>query len=121
MPLRTILYSSTCVISSPLKITLPEVGFTWPMMASHRVDLPAPFGPIRTLIDVGISFRLMPLRALNPSKLTITSSTDSSGDVMLHLFRKGPFRVDPYSMPPSSRDACPRRSAPNYLAGRPVL
>jgi hypothetical protein len=52
------------------------------MMVSHRVDFPAPLGPISTRNVPRSSVMLKPLSALKPSKSTVTPSTDSNSGVL---------------------------------------
>lgn len=49
-----------------------------PMIVSHKVDLPAPLGPISTRKDPRSRVRLNTFSALNPSKSTVTPSTAKS-------------------------------------------
>src|SRR5690242_2983931 len=104
MPLRTILNSSRWVISSPLKSTLPSVGRTRPIMASSRVDLPAPFGPISILTSPDFIEKFRLSTALKPSKDTVRfSMRSSSSDIsdsapqtavhIHHRFRRLALRV----------------------------
>jgi hypothetical protein len=50
-------------IGSPRTLTVPLLGFNWPVISFRKVDLPAPFGPSSPVIPVGTetetSFRPM--------------------------------------------------------------
>src|SRR5207253_956254 len=66
------------VTSAPLKRIEPAVGDRSPAMQLKKVDLPAPFGPIRPTISLALTARLASLRARKPPKARLTLSTSSS-------------------------------------------
>ena len=63
------------VMSSPLKMILPEVTVVcpYPMMVDRRVDFPDPLGPKRTQVSPSSRFMVTPLRISLPPASTCRS------------------------------------------------
>ncbi len=66
------------VTSSPNALTVPAEGVTNPEMASKRVLLPAPLGPMKPTISPPPTARLTSLSASTPPKRTPSPSTRST-------------------------------------------
>src|SRR5277367_522536 len=60
MPARACASGAAWVTSSPLKTMLPAVGKVSPARQLKKVDLPAPFGPIRPMISCSSTARSAP-------------------------------------------------------------
>src|SRR5262245_55570157 len=70
-------------MSTPSKITRPEVGSCSPVMTLKHVVLPAPLGPISPVTALASASTLASDSARRPPKRTTTSSVDNSA--MRHL------------------------------------
>jgi hypothetical protein len=62
MPRATSSWGRHEVMSSPLKVIVPERGESNPKSTFRRVDFPAPFGPMIPISSPCASVRLHPLR-----------------------------------------------------------
>src|SRR5580658_6733811 len=60
MPARACASGAALVTSSPLKTMRPAVGKVSPARQLKKVDLPAPFGPIRPMISYSSTARSAP-------------------------------------------------------------
>src|ERR1700730_9097459 len=60
MPARAWASGTAWVTSTPLKTMRPEVGKVSPARQLKKVDLPAPFGPIRPMISCSSTARSAP-------------------------------------------------------------
>ena len=58
---------------------VPDDGFVKPVMASMKVVLPAPFGPIRPRISPAWSSKLTSLTATSPPKRRVAPATVKRG------------------------------------------
>ena len=71
-PTLAILCSFLPINEFPLNNTSPKFGFTFPVITSRKVVLPAPLGPIIALNSPSLRDIFNSFRAKNPSKLTLT-------------------------------------------------
>ena len=71
MPRLTMSQIFMPMMSLPLKRTLPESGFSMPVIRRSRVVLPAPLGPIRPTISFRSMRKLTSLIAFRPPKLLL--------------------------------------------------
>src|SRR5258708_31083929 len=67
-----------CVTSTPAKCTVPEVGGRSPVRQLKKVDLPAPFGPIRPRISPCSKVTEAASTALKLPKALVTSHASRS-------------------------------------------
>ena len=98
------LWKSACgerpVISSPSSQTRPEVGGKRPAMTLNSVDLPAPFGPIRPVIE--------PLAMLD------RGAVDGTDAAEVHVQVLDPDHARPRPMRPAPRRAGRLRAPQRY-------
>ena len=66
------------MISSPAKRTRPPSGLSAPAMQLKQVVLPAPFGPIRPVIEPRATSNVAPSTAMWPPKRLTRPETSSS-------------------------------------------
>src|ERR1700722_7772490 len=78
MPARAWASGAAWVTSSPLKTMRPEVGEVSPARQLKKVDLPAPFGPIRPMISCSSTARSAPDTARRLPKAFDTFLASSS-------------------------------------------
>src|ERR1700742_2014313 len=88
MPARAWMSGEARVRSTPSKVTLPLVGMVSPARQLKKVDLPAPFGPIRPMISPSLTERsaLRTARKLPNAFETPLASSNMA---------RPPFRRDP--------------------------
>src|SRR5580704_6279924 len=78
MPARAWASGAAWVTSTPLKTMRPEVGKVSPARQLKKVDLPAPFGPIRPMISCSSTARSAPDTARKLPKAFETFLASSS-------------------------------------------
>src|SRR5262249_33800128 len=71
----------------PAKRTLPESGFTYPVMRLKTVVFPAPLGPMRKTISPSSTWKLTSLVASSPPKRLLTFSNSRIRAIALSLHR----------------------------------
>src|SRR3972149_2398673 len=74
-PRRTMRWGGRPSTRCPSKTTSPASGAYSPATTLNSVDLPAPFGPIRPVIVLGLTASVQPSTARMPPKLFATSRT----------------------------------------------
>src|SRR3954447_7392012 len=77
IPILARLSTVAPVMSTPLNRTRPLVGGCSPLMTLNSVVLPAPFGPMRPVIEPGSADSDASLTAVMPPKRTVTPVTSS--------------------------------------------
>src|SRR5215472_3820344 len=101
MPARAWRSGEACVRSTPSNETVPEVGAVSPARQLKKVDLPAPFGPIRPMISPSATVR----SALRTAK-------------KLPNALEMPFASSSMARPPLHRDAMPELVETTRLEAR---
>src|SRR5262249_39012251 len=84
----------------PAKRTLPESGFTYPVMRLKTVVFPAPLGPMRKTISPSSTWKLTSLVARSPPKRLLTFSNSRIRAIALSLHRADGAGLAPELPPP---------------------
>src|SRR5579864_5708297 len=87
MPARARTSAAAWVTSSPLKTMRPVVGDVSPARQLKKVDLPAPFGPIRPMISPSSTARSAPATARKSPNAFDTFLASSSMQVFPQNWR----------------------------------
>src|SRR5579883_528158 len=105
MPSRACAEAGSRVTSAPSNMIRPRVGARSPATQLKKVDLPAPFGPIRPTISPAATVRLASLSARKPPKARLTFCASSSTGFLRRWRRRQALRREPAQLRPQLDDA----------------